>query len=375
MVPQPWRTKALEYVMRLVKDPKALQRTITITVLLLLAVLTFSLVRTPSYERSFIYLYFLVFALGIIVVGVGLTLWASDRDVPGSRGNLGAALVSGAIVAFAIFGLQLAAERQADKLDERQRLQSILANEQELQSTDLSNRDLRGFAFVNKQLFGSNFTGSKLQGVDFTGAELREAIFMNADLEGAKLPETDLRLASFRGANLKNASLVNSDLMGADLREAELGGAQLTGAVGDTNTKWPSDYIPTTSKAIVLAPQANLQGVDLSKRSIGDVDLTEANLQNANLTDAYISGVNLTRANLQGAILKDALGGDTNFRGADLRGADLRMDGIMSYYGDRPDQRARVYKLFIGVIADSKTIWPEEFHPSRIPGGIRTTPP
>jgi hypothetical protein len=76
--------------------------------------------------------------------------------------------------------------------------------------------------------------------------------------------------------------------------------------------------------------------------------------------------------NLQGAILKDALGDVSDFKGADLRGADLRMGAFMP---DRPEDRAEIYKLFTGVIADSKTIWPEKFDPSRIPGGIRASSP
>jgi uncharacterized protein YjbI with pentapeptide repeats len=373
MAQQPSRTKAVDLVMRLVRgqDQQGLKRLVTITVLLLLAILTISLVRTPSYERSFIYLYFLVFALGIIMVGVGLTLWASDRQVPGSKGNLGAALVSGAIVAFAIFGLQLAAERQQDRLDERQRLHATINNAESLESNDLSNRDLRGFAFANKELRRASFARSKLKGVDFTGARIDGAIFRGTDLEGANLHKVEARDTSFHGANLKNAILEDSSLSGADFREAKLEGTKLTGAAADTNTRWPSNFAPAAAGVILLAPHADLEGVDLIYKLFDGANLTGANLRNANLTDAYISGVNLTRANLQGAILKDALGSDMDFRGADLRGADLRISISYDLKVADPKDAAEIYKLFTGVIVDSETIWPERFEPSRIPGGVR----
>jgi hypothetical protein len=203
MAQQRSRTKALDLVMKLAKgqDQKGLKRLVIITVLVLLTVLTVSLVRTPSYERSFIYLYFIVFALGIIVVGVGLTLWASDRHVPGSKGNLGAGMVSGAIVAFAIFGLQLAAERQQDRLDERQRFEATIKNAESLESNDLSNRDLRGFAFANRGLRNASFTGSNLKGVDFGGAEIDGANLRNANLTDAWINGVNLTRAQSAGGH------------------------------------------------------------------------------------------------------------------------------------------------------------------------------
>jgi hypothetical protein len=81
--------------------------------------------------------------------------------------------------------------------------------------------------------------------------------------------------------------------------------------------------------------------------------------------------VDLTGANLQGAILKDASASSANFRGADLRGADLRISISYDLKVADPKDEAEIYKLFTGVIVDSKTIWPERFDPSRIPGVVR----
>jgi uncharacterized protein YjbI with pentapeptide repeats len=252
--------------------------------------------------------------IGTIVPGVRLW-WPQHRD-PVSRSDLGVALMTGALIAFAVLAvqvlIQIRSQRDANAREDqadRAALLLQLGRSRNLSGLDLQRKDLTT-AYLNKK--------------NLNGANLERAELANASLQGSNLI----------GANLQDATLDGALLDGADLRYSEFAGASLVRA---------------------KLNGANLDGADLSPR----VDLSRANLSNAyaradlrlaNLTDANLVGTRLAPANLEGANLS---GADLQF--ADLRGANLK--GANLYYAVNLDG-AKDLSL---VIFDGKTRWPPKF--------------
>ena len=103
--------------------------------------------------------------------------------------------------------------------------------------------------------------------------------------------DIDLTNAPLEGADLSRTNLEDINLMGAVLNRANLKGANLTGA-------------NLTSASIQTANLigANLRRADLTGASLTGADLTDADFRGANLTDA-----NLTDAKLQTTKLSNAI--------------------------------------------------------------------
>jgi uncharacterized protein YjbI with pentapeptide repeats len=222
--------------------------------------------------------------------------WPSRTD-PVCRSDLGVALMTGALVAFAILALQVMVdvrlrgiEETRQEQTERQNLELQLAMQTEpLPGIALRDRDLSNFYLYRKvlpgaildesdltetQLTGANLDGAflndttlvdtQLDGANLTKAELKDAVLAGANLTGAVMPEAQLDRATldgtkFGGANLRGAFLndvvttgrptemLGTDLTGADLRGADLSrayfeGTTLTGARYNSKTKWPLGY-------------------------------------------------------------------------------------------------------------------------------------
>jgi uncharacterized protein YjbI with pentapeptide repeats len=233
-----------------------------------------------------------------VIPGVRL-YWPQRRD-PVSRTDLGVALMTGALIAFAVLALQLLIQvrSQMDANDrqneaERQSLLLVLGRSQNLSGLDLHAKDLSG-AYLNAKILSqadlvkanmenaslqdANLVAADLQGANLHNAhleraDLRHADFTGARLTGAKLNNVNLDTAVFYGdkggrerfADLTNADLSNASIR-ADLRFAHLNGARLIGAV--------------------LAP-ANLSGADLTRADLTFADLRGANLKGANLANAW----------------------------------------------------------------------------------------
>lgn len=188
-------------------------------------------------------------------MAAGLYLWWPARDDPASRTAVGAALLTGAVVAFAIFLLQVVMDARFDELEERraneralQDLRVQVHTSETLEGFDFHVgrvRDLSGFYFVNKTLSDTDFRGLPLYGAKFTGADLRRA-----KLDDAKLNDADFIAANMEGAFLIRAELIRADmtlaclrlanLMGADLSGADLTDADLSDATYNRATVWPS---------------------------------------------------------------------------------------------------------------------------------------
>jgi len=122
------------------------------------------------------------------------------------------------------------------------------------------------------------------------------------------------------------------------------------------------------------------------------VDLRSANLDNAKLIDAQIRHANLARSWMVGAVLEKSDLCYTDLRqaratkasfanavllGATLKGADLHEADLSGADLRGADMRARnlKYANLTGVIADSRTLWPEGFDASNVTITNEAAPP
>jgi uncharacterized protein YjbI with pentapeptide repeats len=209
----------------------------------------------------------------VAVVVPGVWLWWPSRRESASQRELGMALMTGTVIAFAVFAVQGLFELRLARLEDeragaqasrdlrlaqeadRRDLALTIGLQRDLRGIDLRERDLRGFFMAKKDLREVQLLGARLENVvfwaanlskaDLRGARLNGAMLEDARLEGAWLTRADLRGASLRGAQLERADLSGADLRGAklesaNLREAALGGATLHGARYDATTSWPA---------------------------------------------------------------------------------------------------------------------------------------
>jgi hypothetical protein len=112
--------------------------------------------------------------VGALLFLIGGIFWSVEFSEAGSKSNLGASLLGGAIVALAVLQLQVAQETQRQRLFEQQETdRRRIADRQALQlalgqQRDLSNQDLRGF----------NLSGFWLRGKKLTRANLQKGLFV-----------------------------------------------------------------------------------------------------------------------------------------------------------------------------------------------------
>jgi uncharacterized protein YjbI with pentapeptide repeats len=232
----------------------------------------------------------------------GVYLWWPTRSDPLRRSDLGLALMTGALIAFAVLLVQVLIDfrtRQEDQrrqdASEHQSLQ-LSVGPPNLSGIDLSKADLSRFYLGGKKLLDANLAGANLNHAILTGARL-----MRADLTGANLASADLSRARLNGARLDGANLRDAVLYGADLDGASLSGAHLEGAVL-TDAHLGSD----------------LAGAHLQSAILDNARLVEANLTGANLLGAWLADADFARAVLYGANLD---GTAATLRFATLTGA------------------------------------------------------
>jgi uncharacterized protein YjbI with pentapeptide repeats len=202
------------------------------------------------------------------VVVPGVWLWWPSRGESASQRELGMALMTGTVIAFAVLAVQGLFELRLARLEDerasaqeardrrlaedadRRDLSLTIGLQHDLRGIDLREQDLRGFYMAKKDLRGVQLLGARLEGVvfwaanlteaDLRGARMNGAMLEDARLEGAWLTRADLRGASLRGALLEKADLSGADLRGANLESANLTEAALGGARYDSTTSWPA---------------------------------------------------------------------------------------------------------------------------------------
>jgi uncharacterized protein YjbI with pentapeptide repeats len=258
-----------------------------------------------------------VLLVGTIVPGI--RLWWPTRSDPIRRSDLGLALMTGALIAFAVLFIQVLVDLRARQDDQRRQAAS---DRQSLQisvgSPDLAGIDLSEAKLKRFYLGGKNLADADLAGAHLDEAVLKGAKLMRADLTKAIMPSADLTHATLTGATLDEADLTNARLYGAHLEGASLSDAQLDNAVL-TDAYLSSD----------------LAGASLRYATLDHAQFVEANLTDADLSGAWVADANFERAVLYG----------TNLTGT--------------------EKTLRTVKLG-GAKYDRRTVWPKGFTP---PGG------
>lgn len=177
----------------------------------------------------------------LFILAAGVYVWWPPEDQPDRYSELGAAMIGGSVVAFAV----LALEQRYAKESEKRSLQIMLGAEETLAGIDLSNRDLSGFYLPNKDFTSANFRGTNLRGANLAGTNLQHAIFNGADLRGAKLDKVSLK----PGPTLKPAEDLKP---GAIICDANLQNISLVGAKYDSLTRWPAGFDPSKTGAVLV---------------------------------------------------------------------------------------------------------------------------
>ena len=158
---------------------------------------------------------------GVVLAAVGLSLWAaalaSTNDAPARLGELGAGLLSGAVVAFAVLFL----ERQFDRRAEIQSLRVTIGLQSDLTDIDLSGEQLQGFSFQGKTLTRAELSDANLRYARFGRAVVERTRFVGADLTGAVFSQAKLAGASFAAADITGAIFTDArDVDTADFKTA-----------------------------------------------------------------------------------------------------------------------------------------------------------
>lgn len=191
---------------------------------------------TPDYVNLLLAANLVALTIGLL--GFGIALWRSDREVAGSRGNLGAALISGVILAIVFTGGQFVAEVQQERQADRKNLQVTLSLTRDLTGIDMQERNLSGLYLYRKVLIDANLLGVDLRGATLDRSDLRGVILYDADLYAARFWSADLRCADLREARIFPVD----DL---DDRVKQIFYNNFRGAVIDRQTRWPDDFDPS----------------------------------------------------------------------------------------------------------------------------------
>jgi uncharacterized protein YjbI with pentapeptide repeats len=195
--------------------------------------------------------------------------WRAWKE-PEGREELGIRLLTGAVVAVAILGLQVFFDQRLSSIEDRRRADEMARNQRldeqaarqslrltigiqpNLQYIDLSGRDLASFYLGGKNLRGAHLVKTNLRKAILARANLTNAILEGAHLEGAHLDNARLKNAGLQWAHLQGAVLSQAKIGDADFSYADLRGADLetainppnheasfTGVIYDTRTRWP----------------------------------------------------------------------------------------------------------------------------------------
>ena len=264
--------------------------------------------------------------MGGVILGVsvapGMILWWPTRHKKASRADFGVNLVTGAVVALAIFVLQILFEQRLDRVDQQRQVQ---ADRQNLELTIGLQKNLTGIRLPDKPLSGFYLYDKTLRDADLSGA----------DLSGATLTKSDLSCANLAGTILSEVNATDVVLEGANFRKAVLDGAAMSYS---HRGRYPCDEPhPYFDNAV-------LTNAVLDHARLPETSFKDANLENADLSYAVLSGSDFTSARLVNADFEYA-----DLKGAAFTGADLH----------RANFRDAVY--------DSATQWPKHFKYRRCP--------
>jgi uncharacterized protein YjbI with pentapeptide repeats len=230
----------------------------------------------------------------VLFVVPGVYLWRPFWPYRKRRGELGLALLTGALIGFSILVVQVLFDQRISSIEGRRARQ---AEQQSLQLAIGQNEDISGIDLAGAKLTGLYLGRKQMNGARLVGADLDRAVLDRAVLRRADLYRVDLNGATAKEADLSGANIANANLAGVDLRGAKLPGATLRGAT-----------LPGAMLSLADA-SADLRGADLERATLAGADLSQADLRGANLAGADVRlaslpGADLRGANLEGANLK-----------------------------------------------------------------------
>jgi uncharacterized protein YjbI with pentapeptide repeats len=266
--------------------------------------------------------FFTVFApaIGIMLLGVALTVWLVDHLAQKRDAQLFAYLQG---------QQQLMDERQVkreESLLKSQLLREVASGDQGMAARALRELDERGWltdgSLASVHLNGANLKGAALSWANLSNTFLNRAVLESADLSYANLSAANLSDANLSKANLSLANMTEADLRGVDLGLANLNETDLSNSVADEAVFSGASMVEANlTKA--QAERAVLHGTNLSRANLVESDFSYANLERANLTGANLGWANFTRANLERTDLTEANLSGTNLEDARLNGANL----------------------------------------------------
>jgi hypothetical protein len=214
----------------------------------------------------------------LALFGVSLFFLTRERKLwrfeVGDLRAIGSSVLTGSLVALAIFGLQTYLDKEEQRESEEEQFRLTLAVARDLTGLDPP-LPLAGLNLPDKVLDEAQLAGEDLTETNLAGASLKGAHLEGADLEDANLFGADLRGAVLVGANLDGANLASANLRDATIygpRGVELG---LRGTEVDARTCWPADLLTSADPHIVrlrerLQPREVEQtGREIEAASIG----------------------------------------------------------------------------------------------------------
>lgn len=219
----------------------------------------------------------------VLSVGPGLYFWWPTRKEPSCRSDLGVALMTGALIAFAVLGIQVVVDKRLRDVEgerrvaqERQALKLQLALQDKLIGIPLAGEQLQGIYLYDKNLAKAN-----LRRANLTDAVLTESDLTDAQLEDAVLIRAIMNRTTLEGAKLDRANMEYANLTGAPMSDSDLASARLEGAeFGGANLRW-----------------ADFTGAKLQKASFLEADLRGAIFTGAQFdTGTEIDGAKYDRA-------------------------------------------------------------------------------
>ena len=246
----------------------------------------------------------------------------------------------------------------------------------DISGMDLSAATLSAADLTSTTLGSTNFSNADLTNADITGADVSKTNFSatvvtrlkSGDVTGVPAglpanwkivegylvgPTANLTSANLAYVDLSNCNLTGVDLTGADLSGANLQGSTVTNAILSQSTTYlvhsggligspaslPSDWF--VRLGYLMGPSADLTGANLAGVDLTAKNLGQAVLDNAILTGANIAGTTFTSTSFYGlksgnmtgspASLPDGwtirkgylIGEFADLRNADLSGTDL----------------------------------------------------
>jgi uncharacterized protein YjbI with pentapeptide repeats len=207
------------------------------------------------------------FVIILLTVAPGLYLWWPKKDDDVARSDLGIALMTGALIAVAVLGIQTSIDGKARKRDERRQIADARQN---FELTLSLKSDLSGIRLDGEDLRGIHFYGKIMRRASLNRAIMNGVVLSHAVLDSASLQHTHLPEAIMDDALLRQAHLEHADLTGAILSYAKMRGAKLA--------------------------DAHLESATLTHAYVWYADLRNAHLEGASFSDAKLHGTDMTGA-------------------------------------------------------------------------------